>query len=79
MMDGIGSTLVLGFDGFVLCWGLGVLTVERWRAPLALAFGLCDAAATACGAVFGSLVPKIFASDWPDRPRRKPPEKENDE
>jgi hypothetical protein len=65
MMDGIGGMLALGFDGLVLCVGLGVLTPRRWGAPLALAFGLCDAAATACGALWGGLVPRAFEAEGP--------------
>jgi hypothetical protein len=65
MVDGILGTIALGFDGFVLCVGLGVLTPRAWRGPLALAFGACDAAASACGGLFRELVPKAFALGAP--------------
>jgi hypothetical protein len=65
MMDGIGGAVALGLDGFVTCLALGVLTPERRRAPLALAFGLCDAAASACAALFGPLSPRAFGAEWP--------------
>ncbi len=65
MIDGIGGALALGFDGLVLCTGLGVLTPRAWAVPLALAFGFCDAAATACAGLFGSLLPSGFDGDGP--------------
>jgi len=54
MIDVIESAIALGLDGFVACAGLGVLLPKKSaRVPLALAFGVCDALASALGSSFG--------------------------
>lgn len=65
MLDGTFGTIALGFDGFALCAGLGVLTPRARRGSLALAFGLCDAAATALGALLTKHVTTAVDLEWP--------------
>jgi putative Mn2+ efflux pump MntP len=64
MVDAMGSGILLGFDSFVVCLGLGTLIPRRWCASLALAFGVCDAAASAAGALVGNWMPNALGRDW---------------
>lgn len=64
MVDAMGSGILLGFDSFVVCLGLGTLIPRKWCAALALAFGVCDAAASASGALAGDWMPNVIGRDW---------------
>ena len=64
MVDAMGSGILLGLDSFVVCLGLGTLVPRKCCASLALAFGVCDAVASASGALAGNWLPNVTGLDW---------------